>query len=124
VPERSQAPTYRVAAFRRAAETVSALEVGELERLATNKRLCSLKGIGEATQAVILEALAGKVPGHLAKLEAEPKPLLLPAIRSGDHASPFAACQSRAIEPTGSAALAISTAAVSQLRPGMLAMNC
>jgi hypothetical protein len=124
VPERSQAPTYRVAAFRRAAETVSALEVGELERLATNKRLCSLKGIGEATQAVILEALAGKVPGHLAKLGAEPKPLLLPAIRSGDHASPFAACQSRAIEPTGSAALAVSTAAVSQLRPGMLAMNC
>ena len=30
--ERSQAPTYRVAAFRRAAETISALEPGELER--------------------------------------------------------------------------------------------
>jgi putative hydrolase len=29
--ERSQAPTYRVAAFRRAAETVSALQPGELE---------------------------------------------------------------------------------------------
>ena len=32
--ERSQAPTYRVAAFRRAAETISALEPGELERMA------------------------------------------------------------------------------------------
>ena len=72
--ERSQAPTYRVAAFRRAAESVSALELGELERIATNKRLRSLKGIGEATEAVILEALAGKVPEYLAKLEAEPQP--------------------------------------------------
>ena len=72
--ERSQAPTYRVAAFRRAAETISALEPGELERMATNKRLRSLKGIGEATEAVILEALAGKVPEYLAKLEAEPQP--------------------------------------------------
>ena len=72
--ERSQAPTYRVAAFRRAAETVSALELGELERIATNKRLRSLKGIGEATEAVILEALASKVPEYLAKLESEPPP--------------------------------------------------
>jgi putative hydrolase len=72
--ERSQAPTYRVAAFRRAAETISALEPGELERLATNQQLRSLKGIGEATEAVILQALAGKVPAYLAKLEAEPHP--------------------------------------------------
>jgi putative hydrolase len=72
--ERSQAPTYRVAAFRRAAETISALEPGELERMATNKRLRSLKGIGGATEAVILEALATKVPEYLAKLEAEPQP--------------------------------------------------
>ena len=72
--ERSQAPTYRVAAFRRAAETISALEPGELERMATDKRLRSLKGIGEATEAVILEALASKVPEYLAKLEAEPQP--------------------------------------------------
>ena len=60
--ERSQAPTYRVAAFRRAAETISALEPDELGHMATNKRLRSLKGIGEATEAVIVDALAGKVP--------------------------------------------------------------
>ena len=72
--ERSQAPTYRVAAFRRAAETISALEPGELERLASNMQLRSLKGIGEATEAVIVEALAGKVPDYLAKLEAQPQP--------------------------------------------------
>ena len=72
--ERSQAPTYRVAAFRRAAETISALEAEELEGMAANKRLRSLKGIGEATEAVIVEALAGEIPEYLAKLEAEPQP--------------------------------------------------
>jgi len=72
--ERSQAPTYRVTAFRRAAETISALELGEFEQLASKKQLRSLKGVGEATEAVILEALAGKVPRYLAKLEAEPQP--------------------------------------------------
>src|SRR5215207_6267390 len=72
--ERSQAPTYRVAAFRRAAETISALEPGELGRMASTKGLRSLKGIGEATEAVVLEALAGKVPDYLAKLEAQPQP--------------------------------------------------
>src|SRR3954453_2967571 len=72
--ERSQAPTYRIAAFRRAAETMSALEPGELERLATDKRLRSLKGIGEATEAGILQARGGNAPRSLAKLEAEPQP--------------------------------------------------
>jgi putative hydrolase len=89
--ERSQAPTYRVAAFRRAAETISALEAEELERMATNKRLRSLKGIGEATEAVIVEALAGEIPEYLAKLEAEPQPFavagdaLLRALRGDCH---------------------------------------
>ena len=72
--ERSQAPTYRVAAFRRAAATISALDPGELERMATNEQLRSLQGIGQATESVILEALEGKVPRYLAKLEAEPHP--------------------------------------------------
>src|SRR5215218_178116 len=72
--ERSLAPTYRIAAFRRAAEAISALEPGELDRLATNKQLRALNGIGAVTESVILEALAGEVPGYLAKLEAEPHP--------------------------------------------------
>ena len=75
--ERSQAPTFRVAAFRRAAETITSLEPGQLERMATNRELRSLKGIGEATEAVIREALAGEVPGYLAKLEAEPAPFAM-----------------------------------------------
>jgi putative hydrolase len=42
--------------------------------MAGDKRLRTLKGIGAATEAVILEALAGKVPEYLKKLEAEPPP--------------------------------------------------
>jgi putative hydrolase len=72
--ERSQAPRYRVVAFRRAAETISALEPGELERLVTNKRLRSLPGVGEVTESVIVEAVSGNVPEYLKKLEAEPHP--------------------------------------------------
>ena len=72
--ERSQAPSYRVAAFRRAAEAVSALPPGELERLASSKKIRSLKGVGEVTETVIVESLAGDVPGYLRKLEAEPPP--------------------------------------------------
>ena len=75
--ERSQAPSYRVAAFRRAAETVSALQPGELERLAGSKSLRSLKGVGEVTETVILESLAGNVPAYLRKLEAEPPPFAI-----------------------------------------------
>ena len=82
--ERSQAPTYRVAAFRRAAETISALEPGELERMATNKRLRSLKGIGEATEAVILEALAGRSPTTSRSWKRSRSRLLLPAMRCGE----------------------------------------
>jgi putative hydrolase len=72
--ERSQAPTYRVNAFRRAAGTISALQPTELERLAADGRLRSLPGIGPATEAVIAAALAGQVPDYLAKLEADPAP--------------------------------------------------
>jgi len=72
--ERSQAPVYRASAFRRAAEALAALDPGELERLAADGRLRSLSGIGATTEAVVLEALAGEVPGYLAKLEAEPAP--------------------------------------------------
>lgn len=65
-------PTYRVRAFRRAAATVAELGPGELNELARRGRLRSLAGIGEVTEAVILEALAGHVPAYLASLE-EPR---------------------------------------------------
>lgn len=68
--ERDQAPTYRVRAFRTAAELLARLPAEEVARRAAAGTLESLKGIGPTTSQVIREALAGGVPGYLAKLEA------------------------------------------------------
>ncbi|MGY1439814.1 PHP domain-containing protein [Streptomyces reniochalinae] len=69
--ERAQAPTYRVRAFRTAARVLAALPAGETEQRAAAGTLESLKGVGPRTAQVVREALAGDVPGYLAKLEAE-----------------------------------------------------
>jgi putative hydrolase len=51
------------------------LSPGELEQLAATGRLRDLPGIGEKTELVIQEALAGEVPAYLQRLEAErPEP--------------------------------------------------
>jgi putative hydrolase len=66
--ERAREPTYRVKAFRTAADTLAALPAGELERRATHGTLSELPGIGKATASVVSEALSGQVPEYLAKL--------------------------------------------------------
>jgi putative hydrolase len=67
--ERALAPTYRVRAFRNAADVVAALPRAELERRARTGRLTDLKGIGKTTAQVVTEALAGGAPAYLADLE-------------------------------------------------------
>ena len=69
--ERTGAPTYRVRAFRGAAATLRALDPDDLARRCEQGRLRDLPGIGQVTEAVVTEALAGQVPGYLAKLEEE-----------------------------------------------------
>ncbi|MEU6478772.1 PHP domain-containing protein [Streptomyces sp. NPDC047017] len=69
--ERSQAPTYRVRAFRTASQVLSALPEGETARRVADGTLESLKGVGPRTARVVCEALAGQVPGYLEKLEDE-----------------------------------------------------
>ncbi|GAA2709879.1 MULTISPECIES: PHP domain-containing protein [Streptomyces] len=69
--ERSQAPTYRVKAFRTAAGTLAALPQGELRRRADAGTLTDLKGVGPKTATAAVEALRGEVPGYLARLEEE-----------------------------------------------------
>jgi len=69
--ERSGAPTYRVRAFRGAARTLADLGNEEVAARADAGRLRALPGIGEATEKVVVESLAGGVPGYLAKLEEE-----------------------------------------------------
>lgn len=73
--ERAGEPTYRVRAFRKAAETLEALPPGDLEARAAASRFTDLPGIGEATARVILEALRGEVPAYLAKLEEAAAPI-------------------------------------------------
>ncbi|MFC8570411.1 PHP domain-containing protein [Streptomyces sp. NPDC057245] len=67
--ERSQAPTYRVRAFRTAARVLGGLTADELRERAGS--LESLKGIGPRTAQVAREALAGRTPGYLEKLRDE-----------------------------------------------------
>ena len=88
--ERAGAPTYRVRAFRRAAEVVSGLPAGELDRLVRQGTLQSLAGIGPATAEVIAQAAAGQEPAYLTKVlgGAEPAPpsVLRAALRGDCHA--------------------------------------
>ncbi len=67
--ERTQAPTYKVAAFRHAAEVVRGLPQVELLRRALDGRLTELEGIGPTTATVITEAAADRTPSYLADLE-------------------------------------------------------
>lgn len=88
--ERMREPTYRVRAFRNAAASVRPLSRAELEERAAGGRLRALAGVGEKTERVIIEALAGEVPSYLARLEGElPSPddgqgLALRAMLRGD----------------------------------------
>ncbi|MGI5142009.1 MULTISPECIES: PHP domain-containing protein [unclassified Streptomyces] len=69
--ERAGAPTYRVRAFRTAAAVLSQLPEDEIAGRAAAGTLESLKGIGPKTAQVVREALAGRTPGYLEKLEQE-----------------------------------------------------
>ncbi|MFC8513580.1 PHP domain-containing protein [Streptomyces sp. NPDC057257] len=70
--ERTLAPTYRVRAFRTASRVLASLPESEVRERAADGSLESLKGIGPKTAQVVREALDGRVPGYLEKLEAEP----------------------------------------------------
>src|SRR4029077_1414822 len=54
--ERGREPTYRVRAFRKAADTVAALAPDDLRARVANDRLRELPGIGEVTAQVVAEA--------------------------------------------------------------------
>ena len=85
--ERAAAPTYRVRAFRRAAQVADGLTAGELAQRVRDGTLEALPGIGKTTAEVITEAAAGQQPGYLARLLAEApaaQPTALRAALRGD----------------------------------------
>ena len=72
--ERGGERAYRVRAFRTAAATLSAISPEEVSERDRTGRLQELPGVGDTTARVVHEALAGEVPGYLARLEAAPAP--------------------------------------------------
>ncbi|GGC88917.1 PHP domain-containing protein [Tersicoccus solisilvae] len=64
--ERELAPTFKVKAFRRAADTIRGLDRDDLLARNADGRLARMKGIGGRTGEVIAQALAGGVPDYLA----------------------------------------------------------
>lgn len=69
--ERSRASTYRVKAYRQAADTLLAIPEAEVHERVRKGTLKQLEGIGPSTAAVIEQAAAGAIPDRLADLEAE-----------------------------------------------------
>ena len=66
--ERAGAPTYRVRAFRRAAQVVADFSADELEQRIGEGTLQSLPGIGPVTAEVIEQACNGQQPAYLSRL--------------------------------------------------------
>lgn len=69
--ERTQSSTYRVKAFRTAADVVASTDPDDVVRRSRAGTLRELKGVGEATAAVVTECVEGVVPAYLQRLEDE-----------------------------------------------------
>jgi putative hydrolase len=67
--DRDLAPAVKASAFQRAAETVRNTDPDELRTLHEEGRLKELPGIGESTSKAIAQALDGKTPDYLERLE-------------------------------------------------------
>ncbi len=66
--ERAHEPTYRVRAFRRAADVLR--ERDDLAALSSSGTLTDLEGIGKVTAQVVTDALGGETAVYLRRLEA------------------------------------------------------
>jgi putative hydrolase len=69
--DRAHVGGFKTKAWVRALDVVQTTDPAELEERARNGTLTELPGIGDSTARVIREAIEGKVPGYLTKLEAE-----------------------------------------------------
>ncbi|MET3173019.1 UNVERIFIED_ORG: putative hydrolase [Arthrobacter sp. UYCu721] len=66
--ERERAATFKVQAFRKAAGIIAGLDPSEVAATARDGRLKSMKGIGDRTYQVVLQAVDGEVPEYLEDL--------------------------------------------------------
>jgi putative hydrolase len=81
--ERTRASTYRVQAFRTAADVVARMDPKILKARARAGALHEITGIGEVTGTAIAEAVRGEVPSYLRRLEAEQSGPLVELDRQG-----------------------------------------
>lgn len=72
--ERERDETYRIKAYRHAADVLAELPPDEVEQRAARGTLADLKGVGPKTAAVVSEVVQGRVPKYLAELESLPGP--------------------------------------------------
>jgi putative hydrolase len=79
--ERSRADTYRVRAYRGAAEVVSQLSEEQRQDHQENGTWGKVAGVGPKTAAVISQAMAGQVPDFLQRLREEKEPLVAGGLR-------------------------------------------
>ncbi len=77
--DRAHESSFKAKAFQRARNVVRETDPTEIAERAAAGTLTKLDGIGDATARVITEALAGDVPGYIAKLEAETVVPITPA---------------------------------------------
>jgi putative hydrolase len=85
--ERAGAPSYRVRAFRRAAQVVGDLPAEVLEQRIRETTLQELPGIGPVTAGIIAAAADGQRPAYLTRLldeAAAPEPTAMRAALRGD----------------------------------------
>ena len=76
--ERERADTYRVRAFRRAADTLDAMSAEQRAEHAAARSWKQVQGLGATSVAVIEQASAGRVPDYLAGKRAKALPLVDP----------------------------------------------
>ncbi|GAB2634344.1 PHP domain-containing protein [Prescottella soli] len=88
--ERGRADTYRVKAYRRAADVVAGLTAGQREARQRTGGWTALPGLGAKTAAIVEQAVAGDVPEYLRELRESAQPIgyggdLQPALRGDLH---------------------------------------
>jgi putative hydrolase len=74
--ERSRADTYRVRAYRSAADAISRLSAEQRREHQTQGTWAKVPGVGPKTATVIIQAMNGQVPEYLQMLREEKQPLV------------------------------------------------
>lgn len=74
--ERRRGNTYKIRAFRSAADTILRLDDATLTTHVVDDTLTSLPGVGNATAQVVHDVARGETPGYLAELEQTAGPLV------------------------------------------------